>query len=737
MKALLDAPATEPGSEMESAMPKPRVEELAKGYVRARDTRGADVDHRRRVNVDARYCLWKGKSGDGRKRGKDAFPWPNAFDCEVHLVDKYIREDTALLMTAWRRQRLQVRPTKPGRDAGWANRMTTFLRWLIYEQMHHSAREFKLAASTCLERGSSIMLVGWERIERLAFQEVTIEQLQNAALDAANRMQRGEQGEALQLQAALPDLIADPTQEDMVLALLPAMLQAVGEVKMDARAMRKSVRELRDTGVTKIPIVDTVSDRPKVTALVIGEDVFLPPEATDIQSSSAVYYRELLTETQLRERERTMGWDAQWVAYLIEHKRGVIETTDRPTSGGKRVVNLGTGVSDETANLFEIVHAYERRHDDEGVPAVWYTCFTPGYPERVAYHDTLNYDHGQYPFVEFVAERTTRRIEDSRGHGERLSTHQDFVKVQWDSRADRTSLATLPPRYRPPGDDEEESWGPGVSIPTRKKDAYGFFDTPRPDGGSIEMEQTVRQFSDEIMGRVVNEQNAESAGLMRQEMVSEWLDSVKMVFRQIMQLSQQFMPEEFWFRVVGDAKGQLLRATRDEIQGSFDLGITFNVGDLDMEFVKTKTDMLEKLAMADTNGRIDHDELLLCGIEIIDPTYAERLLRPAEEGSQRESDDEKSVLAQLLNGIPVDLKPGQAFGMRLRTLMGTIQSSPSVQGRLQQDPVAKALVEQRVKQLHFQQQQRQNAQSGKFLGGDPMEAKLREMQAGGQAGGGQ
>jgi hypothetical protein len=124
--------------------------------------------------------------------------------------------------------------------------------------------------------------------------------------------------------------------------------------------------------------------------------------------------------------------------------------------------------------------------------------------------------------------------------------------------------------------------------------------------------------------------------------------------------------------------------------------------------------LIERALQMDVNGIVDRDEALAFTFDLIDPNSGERLLKPAEAASQQEIEDEQSVFAKLFAGVPVDIKPGQAYQLRLRVLQNIMAQNPSAQRRYQEDEQFKAIVDRRVKQLSFQLQQAENAIIGRL-----------------------
>lgn len=712
----------------------PDVDRLGTDWSDCIDRRDTSYWERQRVNYETRFCLWNNQSWDGRKwkrnDGKRVFPWIGASDARVMLTDHYVNVDVAMLMLAWTTQRILVKPTAPARGAVQAFQLTQLLRWQLYEDMEEAECEAEYLAHLFLERGAGAMAVFWDQQHQLTRDRIELAQLQQAAQIAEQQIARGSDADAVRFQAALPQLIMDPEREGDVVGVIGQMLDREdGPTIMTPERLRKVVRDLRKTGVAEFPRATVVKDRPSIRTLAWNEDVFLPPECADVQRSRVVFLRETLTETDLEDRVRGMDYDENWVDEVIESQRGVMAFNPSERAA-TRARTWGRGLP-LTKNLFEVITAYRRLYDDDGIPGIYTTVFSPGMlhgakssrreDQCVGKHELMDYAHGKYPIVPFTLEQRSRLIDDSRGYGERAHTLQAQIKKQWDARIDRTDVATLPPSHHPPGE-EPDAWGPGVQIPTLQADRFGYFDIPKYDAGSKEIEETVRRFADEYFGRRMEGGDAVDSNNLRQNMIRGWLRGWKGVCTQILQLDQQYLPDEVYARVIGSAQGRGLRVTREEIQGQFNVSLSFSVRNQDGEYVKELIGMMVQVINLDVSGRIDRDEALAAAMELIDPGYAERLLKPADEAALQQIDDEKGVLSKLLLGIPVDVRGDEAFALRKQTLTQTIQNSPTVQGLIRVNPQAAKLVQTRLQQLDFNIQQKMvNPEIGRRLGSQPME----------------
>jgi hypothetical protein len=686
----------------------PDLEQICSDFEYAVNQRESGVFRRLQLNLDARNAYWKGQHPDGRKHkellGEDVFPWDKSSDARVPLVDLYVNEDVAFLMTLWQRMRIIVSGVESN-DTKFSSRMTHYLRWLKYTQIGESRDEAELLANYFLERGAGVMKA---RQRQLEYREITGRDIMKASIEAQIAIQIGEATETDPQIADLADMVKTPGAEKEAGKTLEMLLP---ELKAGRGA--KVAKDLRETGKAKFPYPYVCKNRPAFMTLAPNEDVFLAPEAVSLQDSSSIYQRELITETTLMERVQTLGYGKDWAEEMKEKHRGQVTHPNIAVNRNSYLYRRGGLDMWDAPRLFEVVHAYRRLYDDEGVPGIYYTCFSPRIKDEPAYHDLLNYQHGEYPFVLFQRERRTRLVDDSRGYGEIASTWQQQIKAEWDQRIDRASITTCPPSYHPPGE-EPDQWGPGVQVPTVRPDDYGFMETPDYDPGSKEVEESVRKFSDAYFGRPVDGQNSVTSVLLKQSMGEKWMACWAKVDTQTLQLSQQFSDDKFYYRVVGSQQGRAIQATREEIQGKFDIFITYNTANLDPEYVKEQMGLMERALSADVNGIIDRDEALAHLFDLIDPNLGERLLRPGENAQQKEIEEAGQAFANLRMGVPVNVKPGQAYQMRLQVLEQLFMNNPGAQEQYEKDEVFKANYDRYTKQLKFQLQQRQNAIIGRL-----------------------
>jgi len=175
------------------------------------------------------------------------------------------------------------------------------------------------------------------------------------------------------------------------------------------------------------------------------------------------------------------------------------------------------------------------------------------------------------------------------------------------------------------------------------------------------------------------------------------------------------MEEAVVTRITGKNR-QPFRVTRDEIRGQFDLAFSFDPIQLDPEGQVKKLDLIIKIvSQLDINNISDRNRLLELALETVDPTWAEELITDSEQASLKEIHDEQLNLSIMLDGQEPPMKEqGENHQLRLQVLQQALQN-PAVQQELQQDAtgVKGAILENRLKHLQFQLDQRQNAQIGR------------------------
>ncbi len=688
----------------------PDVRNLSALY---RDTVEDLTDHIEQAdqNHDTRHCIWPGQSEDQRKHaiaGSDnqPFPWDGASDLKVPVADEIVNHGVALDCVALQRANVRAVAVEGG-DLGKAAVVSNFMRWLLMSQMTELPKQAEILSNYRRERGIGVLGIFWQQSVQKTQQPISLDEIGQSNPDVATAITEG---------LFTPEL---------------AQMLAV-QFNVSTKKARRMLQELRDTGSTTVPYVVRQVNRPVVAAYAVGADIFFPPNTQDLQSARVIFRRQWMTPEQLREKTVSDGWDKEYVEYAITRCMGADGTpiSNENLLDSRWAERIGVTALDEFKGLVEVVFAYERLSDEDGVPGIYCTVFCPsahtdendgpGY----AKYELLGYRHGLYPFVEFNREYLSRLLLDTRGVPEVARGFQDAIKTEIDARRDNASLATVPPVRHPVGR-APGRLGPGTMIAERRPQEYGFMETPPPPQASVEIQGNLDNMARKYFGRPVPDDATGEWQIKQQKEVQAWLKSWERALDQTWQLWMQYGPEEEWFRVIGSGSENPEKFVKSEFQGRWDFYLAFDTANNSPDVWKDKIKAVsEAMAAFDRNGQGNYDRALYRVIEMIDPIWAEEFVIPKGVAAQKEVSETEADLSRMWAGVDKDAPTvGVNPQLRLQTIQNWTQGVPDnpavdVQARLAADPALQNRIKRYVDQLQFQVTQQTNAQIGR-LGAAP------------------
>ena len=639
-----------------------------------------------RESYDDRRNFWPGKSRDLRKHGADAFPWEGASDMEAHVIDERITRLVSLFMASLTRANIRAFPVEI-QDVARSKVVSNFLKWMIssgYISRFH--REMELGANYLLERGVLISYVGWHREDRKFLQRLDLNQI-------------------AQVNPQLAELIISNQNEDQVIALLQKSFDGV-----TVNRAKKALAELADVGSAELPVVRRQVNAPEVKTLAPDGDFIFPPYVTDPQRAPYCFWKTYYTPQELENKVATDGWDEAFVDFVIDRYRGVnIDSIEREQEG-RRSLSL-TDNAYEAEELIEIVYGFQRLIDKEdGSEGIYCTVFhkefsgngdVPGY----AKFELLN-GYEDYPVVVTRLSEDSKRLYDTMTVPNLLRGIQQQIKIERDSRIDRNSLATVPPILHPVGQAPTD-WGPGRYVPYRRKGDIDYGPTPTYNQGSLEMEKTMEQQADRLVGL---DEASPISQIRKQFLVDKFLSHCAEVVSQCYRCFQRFGPDQIFFRVTGVPDPQMFdKGNADE---NFDVTISYDVLNTDPEKQENKLNQMVSLLQLDRNGRINVDNLLTLIAGSVDPVLADGVLEPVEVAQEKLLKDITDDLSKIYAGIEVPARPSGA-----QSALQVIQQysqQPDVQKRLQEDEAFAARLQKYAGQYQFAIQQAQNAQIGRI-----------------------
>jgi hypothetical protein len=632
--------------------------------------------------------MWAGKSNDFKKHSANSetgevFPWPGASDQEIRLVDNQINKCVAMCLNSVRQAHVVATPVESS-DIERANVISLFVRWLVNTKMDDFYDQVELGLNHLFEKGMMVHYVYYESQDLKQQQSIKLDEIAMAMPQIAEAIQDGSMDE--ELSAAMSE-----------------------QFDVSKKKSRSMLKELRKEGETTIPVTRQVISRPRIKALAPDEDIFWPNYTIDPQEAPYVFHVLNMTPEQLRSKIQTEGWSEEFVDKAIESA----------TIGENDVYTHNLSLQDEILRdddeTIRIVYCYQRLLDEDDIPGIFCTVFCNEVPDLYAKHTLMDYGHGGYPFVVSTYEKTSKRLYSSRSIPEVGEPFQQVIKVETDASIDRQSIATVPPLEHPLGR-APSKWGPGVRVPYRTPGEIRFADTPRYDAGSTEVRRFVQEMFDRYMGNNAPGVDPVESQIKQQNIINRVLHHMKKVVDQVYTLYQQYGPDQEYFRVTGVQDMQKYAKGRPGER--FDFYMQYDVATQDPEQMLERVKTIGTIAgTMDKNGVVDTEQLLAMAIGQVMPGAAEKVILPKETATQKAMEEERQLIAELVAGVPPNVRENDAHEMKLQVFQQWLQQ-PDIQQKAQQDQALAERIQGYIKQRQFAIQQKQNATIGR-LGAAP------------------
>lgn len=654
---------------------------------------------------DVRFSRWRGQNDSGRKNEEDLghkpIPWEGASDINLRLADQKVNEHVHLVTESFFRAKMNVSGVEfndQKKASYWRDMLSYYLEERMLPELR---REVEILAQDMFSSSPAMSILG------VYWQQETIMRMKTFSQQDVVRLVTEQGGDQTAVERIL-QVLQDPDMEDEAIQLFSQVFTGVKK-----NVLLKGVREFRETGQTKLPTPAIHENRPRFVAHRIYDDIFVDANCTDLDRARIIMRREWLTETELREKINTEGFDEDFVEQVLEKTEGVSGVAQydyrNPIKVG--IHNLGKGLTGDFNDLYEIFYAYQRLYDeDTNVPAIYCTAFSSHVPDSYGKHQILEYGHNQMPFVLFTRERLTRSIFDTRGISELVATNQYEAKTQRDLRNDASQIGVIPPlKVNARRGALNLLIAPASQITITRPDDIEWLQPPQLSQNSIEAEQAAYADVQRYFG---NPEDPQSRQLYQQHVVNRWLDSWREALSQALSLCQQYVSPQMVARITG---GQIedIVMQQEDIENRYDLSLRFSVDTLNPEFMEKKLDAVVKMTQFDTAGAIDRNALVSIIAESIDPMLAKEVVMDKDTANQKEIDDEQNSWVKIANEIEPVAKEGVNFELRKQTAEQIVQNSQEIQEKMNGKPLVKQLAENRMKYLQFGIQQRENAQTGR------------------------
>lgn len=699
-------------------------------------------------------AVWEGQSADGRKwaanYGKKVFPFDGAADSRVHLSGMAVDELTMLEMLAADNAKVQVIAMEAS-DAAASKRVETLMKYETRQRMRGELwRERNFAKQWKHTFGHAVMHIGWESRMGTAKATLTTEDLvkqetemtlASARLEATEAgVQPDEAGEVLtpEQKLAIADTVA-ATVEGMILDDDPdaaAELVRRAHPLLSMTRARRVVKTLRQHSKAEFASPFHKPGKPCVQALIPGIEVFYPWWSHVIDKAPWVARVMSLSEPELRAKPKTDGWDKDAVeALLALGPVKVIEAgavMQAMSSVSERMFNeparqtFMQRLAAKERMAYEVLHVTVQTVDEDGYPAVQEVILHPSLcgrtkraskDEKVLLNRLVDYYHDGGCYVELRREYKSRPLFESRGVPEIAGTHQWLLKSTRDAGMDRTSFATMPivkVNSRKAGQGARWDMKPGTKLGMAAGDEAEYMQPPRLDQGSILDSEEIKRDAAALIGLHHAEVPPEKTQMHHQWIVTGGLLEEREIMLRILAMDQQFMDPLFVSRVIGNGP-MPFQVSREEIAGSFDFVLEFDVKSLDMEYLEKRwSAMKDAFSIPGVAGQLPTIPVVTWLLNNIDPGLSDMVVGGMSERNAAEAEQEKAAIAMMIAGVEPSVTESMDAQTRMAAIQEQLAQNPIVAANYAQGGPFAAMLNARMQAFQFAvQQQTTNATTGR------------------------
>lgn len=633
-----------------------------------------------------RTCDWVGRNDDLTKSGDTAFPFKGSADSQQWVSQNLMSTSTAINLNALRRSQIQAYPRKAA-DIERAGQVSVLLKYFRDAGVDNFWRESELADNYYKEKGIMVTYYGYSPPRMVPYlKKFDLEDIAETIPEIA-------------------ELMADEDRVEEAVELF----NSVEGWEVNTKRVKKALKQLRKDGVAEIPVLVEDEGKAEMMALAPDTEFYAPAATQNFQDAAYCYVRKPMTPQEILQRVESEGWDKEWADYAVEHAKGVSGSVSGQYNSA--FLNLETSSTYNQRDLIDVVFSYEKLIDrEDGAQGIYLTVWspefggsdtTPQYAKR-----TLLSGRKKFPFV-VDAPYEAKTLYSADNWPNRLASCQKTKKVFSDANIDESSYAISPALTVSP------TWDYGRPQPG------GVYAT-RPGQPSPQFLQKDSRF--DVTRGLIDDVNKDAMELVGQDPQSPYSQQKQQhdinrllaheaaVLQGIYEEYKMNGPDELYLKVTGNP--QPVEFIKDPDEAEMHVTVSFNSLYEDPEQQKELRETIIQAAQLDPSGRIDMEAGIDMILNMADPTIADRLLLPTEDGQAKIVKETQADITTMATGMAVGA-PQNAAQLRLQTVQQYIQS-PTGAAKLQSDQGFQFLLSEYMKQLQFQVTQQENAQIGKI-----------------------
>jgi hypothetical protein len=649
------------------------------------------------------YCVWDGQDADGTVHGTDreeAFPFEGASDQRCRWGEEILEQLAALMLVAVGSCEVEFACGAGAEGEKRANALKRLLEWELanlgakeYAEILALIRYF-MVDTPCV----AAMDVGWRRREDRAVETLSAERLQEeyaAAMEATGEASRMDA--EFTVRRAFDGATGEDEGDEAARAMETLALWIAETYGADQDDAEKIIAALAEDGECEFLARRGATEGLELRALRYGEDFCFQREATDFENANPIFLDEWVSETQLRERQETEGWDEEWVEETLRHK------------GASFYNERSAATIDDMKDWCNIVWCYMAEPDGKGGTRRYVAVLS--HAEGSAFGKRIvRSRRGKWNIAFFRREVKSRRLADGRGLAALCAPSQGIGKRLADGMADNAIVGSLPPVLAKGTRVRNVVLEPFAVVPMGVNDNVAFMQPPAYPASAKEIRKQVK---DELLAYFGISNGETDVTERRQAFVNLMLRQFKELFALMVEVAQDGASDELLAGITRSGDVQGLR--REDIAGTFGITLKLDPRNLDWKQLMEKTQSFSQVLMGMDRERIvDTSPVVRHVMHQMWPEISLDALKTAEEVQGRDIEEEKRNFTLIKAGVmpQMDTSGRWNYGARLQWWQQLQQENPDAIAEM--SPASQEMMQRWLQALQQQNTQYgENAQIGR------------------------
>ena len=655
-------------------------------------------------------CIWNGQDPSGLVLDTDeelAWPFNGASDQRVRLADEAYQEFNALVLVALSAATVEI---SAGSDEGSDRRaaaLQMLLKWALDNLGAKGWAQIKAALRYmfCDSPAVAAINVDWRNSVNMIVVRTNAEEIVAefaAVMSASGKMSESEAmvyarnriSGSEDVNIAIPASDGSRNDDDTGDPFVTFLMRNKGVSEDDVEDVIAALGE--DDGAVEFPARGPAVEGIEVCAMRYGDDFCIPIACEDFDFASPWFRGEWLTESQLREKIESDGWDSKWVEETL-------------TYGGRSYYNLEGHEEDEDyKNLYNVCWCYTCETNDYGETTRYVSVI--GHAKGSAFGKRMiKSRRGTWNTVLFRREIMSTDVLDGRGLAELCSPDQGLSKIINDRSNDNALIGSLPPVI---GKGTRQNRVTVAPFEFNEVGINADIKFMNPPGFPATAKDRVKDIRERLWNYLGLPTPENAAATRVKNTVNNMLLQFRDLFVTMIEVAQDNASDEILASITAD--GDIKGIRREDITGRFGVKLILDPENLDFEKFNKKLTTFAQILNMDKRGEVDTSPVLRQALWMMFPEVSRRTIKAPNILRAEDLKDEQENFVKIKAGVMPEMNTegGWNYEARLNFYRQMQQENPEALQSM--SPKSAEMLENWIVALEQQARQfGENAEIGK------------------------